>query len=205
MDIVLNTIFNNPNLPKIPIYGFTDDFNRAVADTLGVTAEGKQWVTLDAGSAVGIWGTTGNGTAKMKSAASQTHTAVVDAGASDGRLVAKLANFNTALSSNRYGLAFRVQSMTSYLYVESVYPSTAPLQVRKTFGGSSVTLGTTGVSPTAGDEIAVVLDGPNITIEINGVPRLTVTEPELVDVTRHGMFAFAGSDAEWDSIQFIPV
>lgn len=204
MDIVLNTIFNNPNLPKIPIYGFSDDFNRPAADTLGLTAEGKSWVVRDGGSSTSVWGTTGSGTAKMKSATTSTHTAVVDAGVANGRLVAKLKNFNTALSSNRYGLAFRAQSMTSYFYIESTYPSATQLIVRKTFGGSSVTLGTTGVSPTAGDEIAVVLDGPSITIEINGVPKLTVTDADLVAETRHGMFAFAGADAEWDSIKFIP-
>lgn len=204
MDIVLNTIFNNPNLPKIPIYGFNDDFNRASADTLGMTAEGKPWMTLDAGSAVGTWGTTGNGTAKMKSAASQTHTAVVDAGASDGRLVAKLANFNTALSSNRFGIALRVQNMQNYIALQSVWPGSSGWGLIKYASGTFSAIGTLATAPSPGDTVEVTLSGESIIVKSNGSQIISATVPEMVDVTRHGMFAFAGSDAEWDSIQFIP-
>lgn len=202
MDIVLNTVFNNPNLPKIPIYGFNDDFNRSAADTLGSTAEGKPWVTLDAGSAVGTWGTTGNGTAKMKSAASQTHTAVVDALASDGQLVAKLARFDADLTGNRYGLAVRFQDMQNYIVLETT-KGVPQLTLRKYVGGTSSTVQASTLYPAPGDTITVELDGTTVTVLLNGATALTATVPEFTTQTRHGMFAFAGSDAEWDSVQFV--
>lgn len=203
MDIVLNTIFNNPNLPKIPIYGFSDDFNRASADTLGVTAEGKPWVIRDAASSTSVWGTTGTGTAKMKSAPTSTHSAVVDALASDGTLTAVLKTFDQASSSNRFGLAFRHQNVDNYFYFETVYPSSSPFRLRKTLAGVSTTVATSTISPSPGDVIEIVLSGTSITAKVNGVTALTATDSSMVNEKYHGMFAFAGSDAEWDSVQFV--
>ena len=41
IDIILDTLFNNPNLPLDPVLGFFDDFNRADGP-IGVTSgEGR--------------------------------------------------------------------------------------------------------------------------------------------------------------------
>src|SRR5699024_6868417 len=96
VDIVLNTVFNNPNLPIIPVPGFSDGFNRPVADSLGETDTGKPWVVIDSGSTTSTWGTYGNGTAGMKSASSAYHLAVANALTSDGVLRAKVSSFDGA-------------------------------------------------------------------------------------------------------------
>lgn len=200
MDIVLNTTFGNPILPQMP--GGSDDFDRPAADTLGETPGGRAWAVFNSGSSTSVWGTTGNGRAKMKSADVATHTAVVDWGSADGTLSGTLATFNEASDSNRFGLAFRNQDKDNYLYVETVYPSAKQLRVRKVVAGSASVLGTSDAYPVPGDTIKVNMQGSTITIQLNGVTVLTVNAPILQNVTRHGMFAFAGADAEWDSISF---
>lgn len=196
MDIVLNTIFNNPNLPIIPVPGFHDNFNRAASSTLGTTDDGKEW------NFFGFvpWKITANGTAT--GLGSGQHAAV-DALTADGTLSVKVAKAATAAADKRAGLLFRMTDRDNYYYL---CPNTSGVLTLYGRVGAALTVNKSfaGVIPITGDTLAVVLSGAQVVIKVNGATVGTETLPELVAATLHGLYSNASSDAEWDSVEFIP-
>lgn len=202
MRIVLPTRFNNPRLPRLP--GFSDSFDRPAANTLGSTDNGLPWQIIDYPGTSSVWGTTGNGTAGMKSSPSSTHAAVVNAGAANGVLSARLASFDPDLTGNRFGLALRTQDMDNCILLQTTLPNAPGWRLSRYVNGTAVGLSQSATPIAPGDEIEVILDGASITVFSNGAQILADEVSELATVTTHGMFAFSTSDAEWDSIEFTP-
>lgn len=202
MDIVLNTVFNNPNLPLVPVPGFSDTFNRATADTLGSTPGGKPWILFDSGTTSSTWGTYGNGTAGMKTSSSAYHLAVANALTPNGSLVAKLGTYDAA--QRRPGLVIRAKDKDNFISIAPASSTVHEMRLAKRVAGVTTTLTGGGPALVAGDTVTVVANGSTITLSVNGVQALTASIPELVDATMHGMYAFTGAIGAWDSVEFIP-
>jgi len=197
MDIVLNTTFNNPALPAVPVYGFADDFNRADAGTLGSTsAEAKPWTIYGTGAA---WSITAN-QAGLTALTGSSAVAYVDAQKTDGILRATLAAVGAGKAT---GLAFRGSDLTNQFYLSRESSTALKWSLFKRVAGTVTNLGNSGVLIAAGDQLAVTLAGSNISVSINGVQAIAATDAAHAANKLHGLF---GSSAElaakWDNISF---
>ena len=201
MDIVLNTNFNNPNLPVVAIPGIVDSFNRPAADILGVTEDSKTWEILNSGTTSSVWGTYGDGTAGMKDSSSQYHLAVADALSSNGTLTAVLETVDG--STRRPGLAVRVVDNDNWINIAPISNTDNRVRVTTRVAGISTSDATIGPVMEAGDTLTVVLDGPSITVMVNGVQVITASDPNHINATKHGLYAFTGAIGTWDSIEFV--
>lgn len=202
MDIVLNTKFDNPRLPLIPLQGFRDDFDRGASDSLGSTSDGKPWTIYDSGSSTSTWGTYGDGTAGMKDSSSQYHLAVADGLASDGTLTAEISTVNEA--ERRPGLALRCVDSDNFIYLAQASSSNHTLRIAKRIAGDTTTLSEVGPALQAGDKLIVTLDGPRVIVNVNGEEAMSVLIPEHANATQHGLYAFSGAVGTWESIAFNP-
>lgn len=195
MDIILNTTFNNPRLPVVPLLGFLDDFNRPGALGLGHTADNKPWEY--SGSLA--WSITENQTAASLGG---SMFAVAEGNTPNGTLMAVVAK---APSDNDYraGLALRVKDAGNMLWVS---PNTAgSLTFYGRLEGSTTINEPIGGGLADGDVLSVEMSGSNFTVKLNGDTVHTTTVPIHAEETRHGLMAFSSRvDAEWDSIEFIP-
>lgn len=192
MDIVLDTVFNNPNLPVVQIPGFTDSFNRPAASTLGVTDDGKEW--LSSGTS---WSITAEGRATKGSGGAR---AWVDGLSSNGTLTAVLAK--ASAEDQRNGLLFRQQDGNNYLYLCPNTSGVLTLYARiDNLTALSKTI--TGVTVGSGDTLSVIMLGPQVTVLKNGTQIHVETVSDLVSNTNHGLYG-TGLGAEWDSIEFVP-
>lgn len=196
MDIVLNTSFNNPNLPVVTLPGFTDSFDRPASSSLGSTDDGKPWENWGYGD----WSVTSRGTAL--GVGGGLH-ASVDGLASDGTLTAVVASAATAEADKRSGLLFRMLDRENYAYVCPNTSNVLTLYVR--VGGATVlSRSISGETLATGDTLAVEMFGPQVTVLRNGVAVLSETVSELVGETHHGLYGSSAADTEWDSIEFTP-
>lgn len=194
MDIVLNTTFNNPRLPVVPIAGFTDDFNRP-AGPLGVTVDGKVWEYRD-----NPWQLTGDGAATGLSSGGW---AAVDALTADGILTGVVATKSTSGADQRFGLALRVVDRNNYLWLGNNTAGTLTLYA--TVDGSTVSSNPiSGKALADGTVVAAELDGTTVTVRLDGVTVHTQTVTHHALATRHGLYSHTSADAKWDSIQFTP-
>lgn len=204
MDIILNTSFNNPNLPVIPLPGFFDDFDRDEADVLGETVDGKRWEIFNPGTTSSVWGTHGDGTGGMKSSTAQHHIAAVDALTANGTLTATLSDAS-GVTSNRYGLALRVLDASNYISVARGSSALSESTVISFTENGEVTILSPRLPPLSpGDTIRATLLDATISVQINDGQIHTGTLPTNTQWRGHGFFALQGATAKWDMIEFTP-
>lgn len=204
MDIVLDTRFNNPNLPTVQYPGFTDDFDRPVSATLGSTSgENRPWQVYEWPESGAAWGIAEGGTASAKNAGGPT-AALVDALTPNGTLTARIASVNPAA---RYGgLILRWQDIENYIAVAEQTSSNHRLAIVSRKAGTPGEVKTNSTAPVlvSGDNIAVTLQGTDIRVALNGVEILTADVPDFAGSTKFGFYAHSGTDSRWDSIKFTP-
>ena len=200
-DIVLNTVFNNPLLPSVPVYGFFDDFNRANTTALGVTSgEGKTWDELG-----GTWEIVDN-TAHLTALTSTVSYPTVDALRADGTLTTTVAQIGDAAgglvarfvdTDNWVRLSFRQSSGVNRLVLQT-----------RVAGGSTVVAGTSAADKVTanGSVIGLVLSGSTASVTLNGETVISsVSVPSTVMSTRHGFYgASATSGIYYNDIRFTP-
>lgn len=203
MRITLNGNPTNAKLPTKHLPGFTDNFNRASADTLGTTDDAKFWEIVDSSSTPSVWGTTGTGTATMKSATAGFRLAVVDSLSSDGTLTARVSSI-TGTATKRFGLSVRATDSNNNIQIAPASSTDHRLRVTKRVAGVATALTGNGPELVAGDIVSVVLSGASIIVKVNGVQMISVSVPEFTTATKHGLYAFSGVAAEWDYINFVP-
>src|SRR5690606_9066560 len=104
-------------------------------------------------------------------------------------------------ADKRAGLVFRMLDRDNYLYVCPNTSNTLTLYGR-VGGTTAISQAISGHTLATGDMLAVVLDGPQITIRRNGAAIATRAVTELAGETLHGFYGNASSDAQWDSIEF---
>jgi len=204
VDIILNTSFNNPNLPVMPLPGFFDDFDRDEADVLGQTVDGKLWKIFNPGTTSSVWGTYGDGTGGMKSSTVQHHIAAVDALTANGTLTAHLASFDETAPTRRFGLAVRVLDANNYVVIAPISHTGQSMRIAYSINGSLQLTDDRGPDLAPGDTVSATMLGDTITASVNGTQFATATIPELSHGTQHGLYSFYESVSAWDMIEFTP-
>lgn len=198
LDIILDTSFNNPNLPSINPRGFLDDFQRPDSQSLGVTSrESRPWVRPSGSVAVG--GAISGGAA-VSATTSGYVVEVVDAYTSDGTL--------------RLDMAVVPKDVKPWIVLRAA-PGTKNNFISVTFGESVVVFGRWvdgvytnikeqgGVTIPASGMVEVHLDGAAISVAINGTVIASVTESAHMSETRHGINFHAGSAIRVDQVSFV--
>lgn len=176
--------------PTLPVLGgddawFVDTFTRPDAATLGST-EGstpRPWSawTQSGTPVTGVTG--GEGFAYRAEGAGHT-LAIVDATTPDGTLTLTMG---TSATGAQVGPVFRATDVVNYYRL--VNAQGVEYRLQKFVGGAVTLLGTaTGVTPATGDVIQVVLNGPSITVRINGVQAITASDTHNQAATRHGFY-----------------
>ena len=200
MDIVMNTSFANSLLPRAPMPGFSDNFDRAVAPLGATSGEGRAWQYFSNGEAP-LWRTSSGGTAVLVSGAA-LNAAVVDALASNGTYKVTAASLG---SNRRGGPALRFRDMDNHLFLWQPAPAD-PIALYKRVGGTATRIGEAGsYVPTNGDVYTVELSGPNVIVKVNGTTRITAIEPALQGETRFGLIGTSSAlQMGWDDISFTP-
>lgn len=187
MDIILNTKFNNPQLPVVLRPGFVDSFDRG-AGTLGQTDDRKTWEQR--GTA---WVTTGDGAA-MGSA-----EVFANALSADGTLTAKLRKVD-ANGDKRGGVAFRVVDRDNYI---RVCPSTSGNLTLYVYEDNSVVESASTESTLAdGDVLAVSGNGASIVVQVNGSTVLVYETERHRTATKHGLFSWSANNTEFEHVSF---
>lgn len=176
--------------PTLPVFGaedawFTDTFTRPDANTLGST-EGpnpRPWsVWTQSGTPVaGVSG--GEGFAYRADAAGHT-LATVDATTTDGTLELTMG---TSATGAQVGPVFRAVDIGNYFRI--VNAQGAEYRLQRFNSGALTRLDSGfGVTPAAGDVIRIVLNGPSITVHINGTQVGQFTDTGHQAATRHGFY-----------------
>lgn len=199
MDIIMNTSFANSLLPRAPMPGFSDNFDRP-AGPLGVTSgEGRAWQLASTGGPP-LWQASSRGHAVYVGGASIA-AAVVDALAADGVFQVTAAIQG---SVRRGGPIFRYRDMNNYLFVWQPTPTTGLCMYRRV-NGSSTRISESTYIPSDGDVYRVEMNGPNIIFRVNGTSRMTVTETAYMGETRHGLVGTTEAQfMGWDNMSFTP-
>jgi RHS repeat-associated protein len=156
-----------------------DGFSRSNSSTsLGTTETGRTWTNL-----AGTWGVSG-GKAYLASASGSTNLAVV-AGAKDGTVAATETAGQTGV-----GVAFRVQDANNFWSVRASNASPYVWNLYKTVAGATTPMGSTpsGTCCT-GYRVSVTFVSGTITVSVNGVVGLTVTDSTFATATQVGIFA----------------
>jgi hypothetical protein len=154
----------------------TDTFNRVDSTTsLGNADTGQTWVTDSV-----VWGIESN--AAKGISGSNDKAVYIESGLSNCIVKAKLANAPIT-STAAHRLIFRWAATGSYLFAQA---SATTYELWATWSK----LGTaTGVTPAAGDVIAVRMNGTQIVLNVNGTDVLTVTSATNQTATKHGFSA----------------
>lgn len=190
MDIILNTIFNNPNLPVIQKPGIIDNFNRP-AGVLTKTDDNKDWVQF--GSA---WATNGDGTA------SGSGEVLADGLASDGALTCVIEQINSNGGDSRCGAILRAVDRSNHLRVSVNTVGKLTLYTIVN-GSSSEAITATGSDPKDGDILTAFLNGDKITLTLNGEVVLTHTTTAYMEETQYGLYSHSSNSARFSSIEFV--
>lgn len=187
MDIILNTTFNNPQLPFVLRPGFRDSFDRD-AGVLGKTEDGKTWEQWG-----GAWVTTGDGVA-MGSA-----EVFADAMSADGTLSAKLRTVDLD-SDARGGVAFRVVDRDNYI---RICPNTSGVLTIYVYEGGDISESTSSTTSLAdGDVLAVTGTGASIAVQVNGSTVLSHETEINRTATKHGLYSRGANNTEYESVEF---
>ena len=128
----------------------------------------------------------GTGTARLESSVDETQpaTAVVDLGSGDG-----LVQVTLAISQDFAGLTFRYANPLNHWALVAA-PSFGTWNLVRVVRGESETIANLGPVPaTDGTIIGVVLDGPSISVTVNGAIRLSTIDATHADNTRAGLWA----------------
>lgn len=201
MDIVLNTTFNNPNLPVVPKPGLVDEFD-GPEGPLGSTLDGKPW-TLYMNVESTAFIRTGNGTAGFSGNGGNDSVAVADALTPNGRLTSRILNVNP--ENTQTGLCARFVDEDTYLWI-SGGSAGGPLRIYESTRSGKNMLGNSSHVPSDGDDIEVVLNGASVTVYANG-SEVTSANTALTSGTLHGLHVRGINGpitTEWERIQFTP-
>lgn len=182
---VIPGTFTAPGLPTLGVKGFTDTFTRPDNTSIGIT-EGMPsrpwyaWVQ----SSTATTGIVNNEAYAARADGSGHIVAAVEAESADGTLEATMGNTAAAAQC---GVAFRSSDVVNgwrFVDVQGSY-----YRLSKYVAGTNTHYGqSTGITPTAGDRIKVVLDGPSISCYVNDVLVTQRTDTDLQGLTMHGFY-----------------
>jgi hypothetical protein len=201
IDIVLDTLFNNPNLPIDPVLGFFDDFNRADGP-IGVTSgEGRAWSKLNILSGDGSAVVSSNQAAAAGTTGAYAYT--VDAGTGNGTLSTTITTVSTDGNTR---LLARFQDYDNTLMLTTV-TATGRMQLVKKVAAVSTTIGDIAITSAQvnGKVLEIVMSGTSVSVKLDGatvIGPLTVTD--LTANTKNGFYfnATQSKTARYDNFRF---
>lgn len=165
----------------------SDTFNRADnASSLGNAETGQTWTALE-----GTWGVASN-QAYCPGVAVTNHVATIETNTPDCRVRGALAQ---KTASPR--LLVRVIDAGNCILIQ---PLTSTYGVYRMTANATTQIGSVPITPQAGDTVELVLQGSSISVYVNGIYRLTVSETQGVTATKHGLGVYSnGAAARWDN------
>jgi hypothetical protein len=197
MEIVLDTNFNNLNLPRVARPGFTDNFNAADGN-LTYTTDLKPWV-FASGSANPMW-VRSSGKAVIGPTAPSS-VAYVDGLSANGLLTQTIGSIGSARNA---ALVFRYVDASNYLYLKWT-EGTGVYRCYKYLAGVTTQVFGTSTTSANGDVIEVTMSGSAISAKINGTAVGSATVTDFLTATKHGMEGSSTDrTASIDSIVFVP-
>jgi hypothetical protein len=155
-----------------------DDFARASNPrSLGVATTGQAWKVLS-----GRWARHPGSAYLTRVGPTRTALAIIDTGFTNGTVEASLG-----MIDNGAGVAFRCLDADNCWSVQAV-PGYATWAVYRTIGGSTTQVGTLGeIGSAPGTTVTVRMQGPAITVLLDGQPRFNTSDPSLVGATGAGL------------------
>lgn len=102
------------------------------------------------------------------------------------------------------GIALAVESGTEYIAITPSLSSEPGVRIIQVTENDVHILGVRGPELTAEDVLSATLNGMSVTFWANGSEVVSAQLEEVPRWTRHGLFAFYQSVAEWDHSQFTP-
>lgn len=205
MDIILDTVFNNPNLPIDPEPGFFDDFGRADGPVGYTSAERRPWVAAKGGVPYPLVVASGAAARGVGGTATNSFW-TVDAYAADGVLNARVGQIGDSTGT----LLFRFADPNNYLGLACRASSTVrTYALIRVVDGVRTTIASTGsVASASGDNIEITMLGNHVWVKVNGASILGGDNVVTAHATahRHGIALFSvSSGAEtWNEIGFSP-
>lgn len=175
---------------------FADDFNRANGAAGNTAVGNKPWLyhdTAPGGMAID--------TNRMKlTTASSVVSMVVDAGTANGILEGTLA----VTDVGNTGIVFRSTDAGNQFRISRTGSADKRYQLTRRVGGASTVLAQLTKQIADGDHIKVVLDGPNISLFINGATELDWqgSDSAHLGATKHGFYNGANNLLMYDDIKF---
>ena len=207
MDIILNTRFNNPNLPVVQLPGFYDDFSGGGGDYtgLGNTQEGRPWEY--AGEPGWYQRTEGTATgAGLIGGLPRSRVAYVDGLSANGIIRARIDLDATA--DQRFGLLVRYTDLSNYIYLAQNSTADGIYIYQRQAGAITTLARADGSSLATGDILEARLYGDLIELWLKGGKLAETSSGHNVNATRHG-FSNWNSGVEgtianprWDWIEF---
>jgi hypothetical protein len=171
--------FSNPKAR----YFFTDNFNRADANTLG-----SPWVPFG-GS---VWGISGN-TATVIATGNVRDAVLIQTFVSDISIEATILN-NT---NNR--IMFRATDNLNGYYFGA---ATSAYGLYKISGGGALTpIVSNNTIPVSGDKLKVIAKGSSIKCYLNGSLLFDVTESTFINGTKHGLGGYTITGLKFDDFK----
>lgn len=190
MDIILNTIFNNPNLPIILRPGLVDGFERP-AGQISKTDDHKDWDNYN-----GTWVTNGDGTASGSGAL------IADGLSPNGEVTLTVDSFTSEGGDFRCGVVFRAKDRSNHFRATLNTSGILTLYVIVD-EATSESATASGVYPQDGDAIGVRLNGDSITLTLNGEVVLTHTTSMYMTETQYGLYSRSSNNARFGAIKFV--
>lgn len=161
-----------------------DTFSRDDSATLGSTesdngATPTPWITVE-----GDWEIINEEAVRTGGGNNRVMT-VVDSGVSDAAVEVVLSNVPNAVNQAGVGLVFRYTDTSNFWYLHA--DPTRWYSLEKYEAGVHVQVATAPVVPADGDTIRVLLDGPFISIYVNGELYASVNDSFNEDAEMHGL------------------
>ena len=208
-DIILDTVFTNPNLPIAPEPGFFATFDQPDGPVGRTSVGNRLWVPESLPTATAHWplmvasGKAVRGAGNATTMGTRTAW-VVDAEDSDGVLIGKVG----ALGDATLTLALRYVDINNYIAVGCRQSSSSLIyQFVKRVGGTQSTVASTGsVASAGGDVIHVTAAGTSVTVSVNGTTIFggVRTIADFANSTRHGVLLQSASSGieSWEEVGF---
>lgn len=191
----------------VPPAGFEDTFTRADATiNIGSTEVGdKPWQIVGAN----VDGSNGymliqGGQFGIEGIASNRVVGYANAGISDG-----VFSFDTPVASPTFTprTVLRMVDYSNMLYLSTVSGSDHTWALWRRVGTTETRIATGTTTMTDGDHVDVTLAGSSITVQVNGVTEITVTETAHQTATNFGICLWGAPAAtpfpRWDNIRMV--
>ncbi|MDF2826863.1 MAG: hypothetical protein K0R01_146 [Mycobacterium sp.] len=200
--VILQGRKGNPAAPFLP--GFREDFNQSNG-ALIATANGRQWITTEAPTApprADIVRQNGAAVVTVPNGAEGNVMKHVDGRSSDGVAVAVVRSKGNQAGS----FIVRGSSLLNCIEVglrEASNNLRPALFLRLNGGRTPLGAAPAGTVVNDGSRFETVLDGPAITVFLDGTPIIAARETTHQTLTGYGLYGYAsGAGIAWESLDF---